>query len=68
MLRTSPFVMGIIYSLMGVLFTTLAIENTGDSVWTFSTIVLIIVATFDFSVAIRMFSLHTKIKKLTKKK
>ncbi|MFT4416889.1 YdiK family protein [Fredinandcohnia humi] len=67
MRRTSPFVMGIIYTLMGILFTYIAIGSATETVWNFSTILLALVATFDFGVAIRMFSLHSKIKKMTKK-
>lgn len=69
MRRTSPFAMGIIYMLMGILFTYIAIgsASTSESIWNFTTILIIVVATFDFSVAIRMFALHMKIKKIQKK-
>lgn len=67
MRRTSPFAMGIIYLLMGVLFTYIAIGSASETVWNFSTILLALVATFDFGIAIRMFALHSKIKKMTKK-
>ncbi|MFS0865354.1 YdiK family protein [Fredinandcohnia sp. 179-A 10B2 NHS] len=67
MRRTSPFAMGIIYLLMGVLFTYIAIGSATETVWNFSTILLALVATFDFGIAIRMFALHSKIKKMTKK-
>jgi len=68
MRRTSPFVMGIIYTLMGILFTYIAINSATETVWNFSTILLALVATFDFGVAIRMFVLHIKIKKISKTK
>ncbi len=68
MRRTSPFVMGIIYTLMGILFTYIAINSATETVWNFSTILLALVATFDFGVAIRMFVLHSKIKKIAKTK
>ncbi|MEK5440405.1 MULTISPECIES: YdiK family protein [unclassified Fredinandcohnia] len=68
MRRTSPFVMGIIYTLMGILFTYIAINSATETVWNFSTILLALVATFDFGVAIRMFVLHSKIKKISKTK
>ncbi|WP_099363766.1 YdiK family protein [Fredinandcohnia onubensis] len=68
MRRTSPFVMGIIYALMGTLFTYIAINSATETVWNFSTILLALVATFDFGVAIRMFVLHSKIKKIAKTK
>lgn len=67
MRRTSPFFMGIIYSIMGILFTYIAINSARETIWNFSTILIMLVATFDFGVAIRMFMLHGKIKKMTKK-
>ncbi|MEH7238998.1 YdiK family protein [Bacillus sp. JJ1562] len=68
MRRTSPFAMGIIYVLMGTLFTYIAISSATETIWNFSTILLALVATFDFGVAIRMFALHFKIKKVTNAK
>ena len=67
MRRSSPFTMGVIYLIMGVLFAYLAIGSAQETVWNFSTILLVLVATFDFGVAIRMFLLGKKIKKMTKK-
>lgn len=67
MRRTSPFAMGIFYALMGTLFTYFAIGFATETIWNFSTIFLVLFATFDFGMAIRMFSLHSKIKKATKK-
>ena len=67
MRRSSPFTMGVIYLIMGVLFTYLAIGSAQETVWNFSTILLVLVATFDFGVSIRMFLLGKKIKKMTKK-
>lgn len=52
-MKTSPIFMGMIYGLMGVLFTFLAIESVTDTIWNFTTVLLMVVATFDFSVAIR---------------
>ncbi len=68
MRRTSPFAMGIIYALMGTLFIYIAISSATETIWNFSTILLALVATFDFGVAVRMFSLHFKIKKVTNAK
>ncbi|MFC4324322.1 YdiK family protein [Litchfieldia salsa] len=65
--RISPFVMGIIYLLMGLLFTYLAIGSVEETVWNFTTIIFVLVATFDFGVSIRMFLLHRKIKKMLDK-
>lgn len=54
-MKTSPFFMGVVYGIMGCLFTYLAIESIQDTIWNFTTILLIVVATFDFSVAFRFF-------------
>ncbi|WP_078543031.1 YdiK family protein [Litchfieldia alkalitelluris] len=67
MRRISPLFMGFIYLLMGFLFTYLAVGSATETVWNFSTILLMLVATFDFGVAIRMFLLHQKIKKIKDK-
>jgi len=67
MFRTSPFIMGLIYFVMGVLFTVLAIGSVEETIWNFSTVLLMLVATFDFGVSIRLFLLNNKIKKMIKK-
>ena len=67
MRRTSPFLMGVMYIFMGILFTYLAIQSATETIWNFATILFMIVATFDFAVAIRMLSLNNKIKKTKKK-
>lgn len=59
-MRTSPYTMALIYVAMGALFTYLAIESAGETIWNFSTILLMIIATFDFSTAIR-YILYKKI-------
>ena len=67
-MRTPPLVMGLLYTFMGILFTYLAIGSAEKGIWDFTTLVLMIVATFDFGVAIRVFILHYKIKKIQKQK
>lgn len=59
-MRTSPYTMALIYVAMGALFTYLAIQSAEETIWNFSTILLMIIATFDFSTAIR-FILYKKI-------
>jgi len=58
--------MGFFYFVMGSLFTYLAIESAHGDIWKFSTVILMIVATLDFAVSLRMFALHFKIKKMNK--
>jgi len=65
-MRTSPLNMGFFYFVMGSLFTYLAIESAHGDIWKFSTVILMIVATLDFAVSLRMFALHFKIKKMNK--
>ncbi|WP_246946083.1 YdiK family protein [Bacillus pinisoli] len=65
-MRTSPFLMGILYFGMGVIFIVLAIQSKTEDIWSFPTIILMLVATFDFGVSIRMFSLHKRIKQVKK--
>jgi uncharacterized membrane protein HdeD (DUF308 family) len=60
---------GIVYVLLGSLFTYFAIENLSeDGGWGFFTILLILLATFDFGSGIRMILLHFHIKKQQKQK
>lgn len=54
-MRTTPYTMALIYAAMGTLFTYLAIESAGDTIWNFSTVLLMIIATFDFTTSIRFF-------------
>ncbi|WP_110113910.1 YdiK family protein [Bacillus sp. CGMCC 1.16541] len=65
-MKRTPLFMGFIYTIMGALFTYLAIQSAQNSedIWNFTTIVLVLVATFDFSVAVRVFLLHQKIKRI----
>jgi hypothetical protein len=56
--------MGFIYILMGVLFTYLAVGSAEKGLFDFGTILLMAVAAFDFVTALRIFTLHYKIKKL----
>ncbi|PLR65583.1 MULTISPECIES: YdiK family protein [Bacillaceae] len=62
-MRTSPISMGIFYLSMGILFTYLAVNSSGEGLWSFPTILLMLIATFDLGVALRMFNLSFKKKK-----
>ena len=66
-MRITPLKMAYFYLIMGFLFLYIAIVSVGDTVWQFHTILLMLVATFDFGVAIRAFMLHDKVKKMQKK-
>lgn len=65
-MRTSPFLMGLLYLGMGAVFLVLAVQSAQVDMWSFSTIILMIVATFDIGVGIRMFLLQNRINKMKK--
>jgi hypothetical protein len=67
-MRTNPVSMGIFYLTMGLLFTYLAINSAENGIFSFPTIILMIIATFDIGVAIRMFTLSRRLKKANAKK
>ncbi|MDC3414226.1 YdiK family protein [Aquibacillus sp. 3ASR75-11] len=67
-MRTSPLFMASLYFFMGVVFTYIGTQSASNTVWNFTTIILSVVATFDFVVAIRLFLLHFRIKKTKRKK
>ncbi|MGG2017054.1 YdiK family protein [Bacillus sp. S10(2024)] len=64
-MRNSPFVMATLYFLLGCIFTYLAITSVKDTIWNFYTILLAIMATVDFNLAIRL--LFSKPKKDSQK-
>ncbi|MFD1738219.1 YdiK family protein [Bacillus salitolerans] len=64
----SPFLMGLLYFGMGIIFVVLAIQSKTDNIWSFPTIILMVVATFDFGVGIRMMLIANKIKQTKSKK
>ncbi|RHW31514.1 DUF4305 domain-containing protein [Neobacillus notoginsengisoli] len=66
-MRQSPLFSGIIYLLLGVLFTYFAIGNVRTEGWGFFSYLLVILATFDLGAGIRMISFHFKIKRSLKK-
>ncbi|MBB6454865.1 lysylphosphatidylglycerol synthetase-like protein (DUF2156 family) [Salirhabdus euzebyi] len=61
-MRASPLFMALLYFIMGFVFTYIAIQSVEETVWNFTTIILAVVATFDFAVAIRLIGVHMKIK------
>ncbi|MGG2067496.1 MULTISPECIES: YdiK family protein [unclassified Bacillus (in: firmicutes)] len=65
-MRNSPFVMATLYFLLGCIFTYLAITSVEDTVWNFYTLLLSVMATVDFSLALRL--IFSKPKKGSMKK
>ena len=66
-MKQSPFVSGIVYFLLGSLFTYFAIQNVNESGWGFFSYLLVMLATFDFGSGIRMMMFHLKLKQIQKK-
>ncbi|MDQ0163654.1 YdiK family protein [Bacillus alveayuensis] len=65
-MKFNPTSMGFFYFTMGVLFTYLAINSAEETIWSIPTIILMLLATFDFAVSIRMFAFLYKMKKAKK--
>lgn len=66
-MRISPLRMSILYFLMGILFTYLAIDSVSDSGWNIVTTIFAVIATLDFGVGIRAVRIHFHLKKNSKK-
>ncbi|MEC2075152.1 DUF4305 domain-containing protein [Metabacillus fastidiosus] len=66
-MRTNPTSMGLFYLLMGSLFIYLAANSAKNGLFTLPTIIIMLIATFDLGVAIRMFALSFKLKKMKEK-
>ncbi|WP_409273186.1 YdiK family protein [Neobacillus sp. SCS-31] len=66
-MRQSPLFSGIVYLLLGILFTYFAVGSVRDEGWGFFSYLLVILATFDFGAGIRMIGLHYKLKRIQKK-
>ncbi|GGJ79703.1 hypothetical protein GGR02_003332 [Anoxybacillus voinovskiensis] len=62
-MNTSPLQTSFFYFLMGALFTYLATESVHDTIWNFSTVALMVMATLDFGMAFRLVGLHIQWKK-----
>lgn len=68
-MRQTPLYSGIIYIILGLLFTIFAIQNVQQSgEWGFFTYLLILLATFDLGSGIRMIIFHFKLKTIQKNK
>ena len=59
----SPFISGIIYLTLTVLFTSFAIFQVNENGWGFLVYALLVIATLDFVRGVKFISLHFKQKK-----
>lgn len=66
-MRTSPKSLSLIYFVMGILFTYIATQTVTDTIWNFSTIILAVIATLEFGVAIRLMLIYIRLKRKNKK-
>ncbi len=67
-MRHSPLGSGILYLILGVLFTYFAVQTVTENGWGFFAYLLVILATFDLGAGFKMIALHFKIKKAGIKK
>jgi hypothetical protein len=66
-MKPSPLLSGILHIVLACLFTYFAIGNVNEYGWDFFSILLVLLATFDFGSGIRLVILHFKISKITQK-
>ncbi len=67
-MKQSPIFSGVVYILLGSLFTYFAIQNVNETGWGFFSYLLVSLATFDFGSGIRMVLFHFKLKNNQNKK
>lgn len=63
-MRRSPLFMAALYLILGGIFTYLAVISVEDTIWNFYTLLLMVMATFDFGLAIRLILLHRQTKRI----
>ncbi|NRD77632.1 YdiK family protein [Bacillus sp. BRMEA1] len=63
----SPLLSGLIYLLLGGLFTYFAINDVQTSGWGFFSILLVILATFDLGSGIKLIAFHIRFRDKIKK-
>ncbi|MFS0638819.1 YdiK family protein [Mesobacillus foraminis] len=66
-MRQTPLFSGIIYIVLGLLFTYFAVQNVNEDGWGFFSYLLVLLATFDLGSGIRMVLFHFKLKDFQKK-
>ncbi|MFD3449955.1 YdiK family protein [Microbacteriaceae bacterium 4G12] len=67
-MQRSPLFMASLYFLLGCIFTYLAVTSVVTTVWNFYTMLLIVMATFDFGLALRLVFVNIKLRKKTDSK
>jgi uncharacterized membrane protein HdeD (DUF308 family) len=68
-MRQSPLFSGVLYIILGLLFTYFAVQDVQQNgEWGFFTYLLVLLATFDLGSGIRMVLFHFKLKSIQKDK
>ncbi|GIN42331.1 MULTISPECIES: YdiK family protein [Heyndrickxia] len=62
-----PLLSGVVYCLLGTLFTFFAIQQVNINGWSFFAYMLIFLATIDYGSGFRLITLHFKLKSQQKK-
>lgn len=68
MRRQSPLVSGIVYIVLGAIFTALAINYVSKDGWNLFSFLIVFLATIDVGSGIRLIMLHIRLKRMQKKK
>ncbi|MEH7012561.1 YdiK family protein [Neobacillus niacini] len=66
-MKRSPMFSGIIYIVLGCLFTYFAVEDVKQNGWGFFSYLLVLLATFDFGSGLRIIFFYNKYKDKIKK-
>ncbi|MBO8178766.1 YdiK family protein [Aeribacillus pallidus] len=66
-MKQTPLFSGIIYAILGTLFTYFAIQNVNNYGWGFFTFFFILLATLDYGSAIRLIAFHFRWKQQQRK-
>lgn len=64
----SPLLTGSIHIVLACLFTYFAIDNVNQYGWDFFSIILVLLATFDFGSGLKLVTLYFKLRKITQNK
>lgn len=67
-MRRSAMFTGIIHIALAILLTYFAVNNVNMNGWDIFSIILVLLATFDFGTGLRLMALHFKLRKIERKK
>ncbi|MFS0784418.1 YdiK family protein [Bacillus sp. 1P06AnD] len=67
MRRQSPLASGLLYIVLGIVFTFLAINYVSQDGWNLFSFLIVFLATIDFGTGIRLLMLHFRLMRMKKK-